>query len=702
MKFNFTQFVKELHAEHKGSLSLSEVKDILKLQEEYSRDSPKSTGKRLIINHLRFYGEKTAEEGQEYSEEKISYSQRIETGLNIWVADNLKGKSSIFKIVKYLLTGSNKIKKNIARWIEHALLNFNISDELFTIYINFSGSFVGTLFKGTINNIANLEESNESIVFTVKSKEKYEEKIGDFFFHKFNYYSLKWTQKSSSKKSDALIEANASWKTYFSSIFLESRDSVKMYGDQGKKIFQMLLGLGMTYPINRLTVEKNKFEYQKAQQISSSQTNTLNNVKKVELLTLRLNEINREIKEINERFSNKMTGNKIYEEFEVLLEEANKTAKNAYTTEREVQTAKSKLVDLQSQKDTNEAEVKRVEKEYEKVQKEIIDIKDYLEIGVFFSNLDVKQCPCCSKEISQPRKQDKSNEIKCSLCHSNITGNAEDIDKEIYERRIQELTSTGNRYEIEVNNLYGELSKIENEVNELNTKVDALERKQEKHNLSILNENIEKIQVDIANASRAGKSSTERKENLIAQRAIIEYRINELNKSNTIDTSILDNKIYLLESAINKLETLRYDSGKKILKKLESLILGEIREFGVTSITEVKITEKFDVKYKQDGEYIVFDDIAEGEQLRAKIAFYLSLIQMDIENKLGRHTRFLIIDSPGKEEADSKYLNGLSTVLKSIDLRFGNELQILIGTAERTLAGIVKNEVVAKKGKFLF
>ena len=74
-----------------------------------------------------------------------------------------------------------------------------------------------------------------------------------------------------------------------------------------------------------------------------------------------------------------------------------------------------------------------------------------------------------------------------------------------------------------------------------------------------------------------------------------------------------------------------------------------------------------------------YDNIAEGEQLRAKIAFYLSLIQLDIEFNFGRHTRLLIIDSPGKEEADSKYLEGLTQVLNSIEDRYGDNLQILLG-----------------------
>ena len=75
---------------------------------------------------------------------------------------------------------------------------------------------------------------------------------------------------------------------------------------------------------------------------------------------------------------------------------------------------------------------------------------------------------------------------------------------------------------------------------------------------------------------------------------------------------------------------------------------------------------------------------------------------MDIEFNFGRHTRLLIIDSPGKEEADKEYLEGLSQVLKSIESRYSDNLQILIGTAERQLSGILENQKEIPVGEYVF
>jgi hypothetical protein len=169
-----------------------------------------------------------------------------------------------------------------------------------------------------------------------------------------------------------------------------------------------------------------------------------------------------------------------------------------------------------------------------------------------------------------------------------------------------------------------------------------------------------------------------------------------------VSNDSLENQIATLGFAISLLEKARYNLGGKVLSDLSDLMLEELHLFGLTTITAIQISQNFDISYKQDGDFVQFDKIAEGEQLRVKISLYLSLIQLDVKYIFGKHTRFLIIDSPSKEEGDSVYLEGLSTLLKSIENRFKGELQIFIGTAERKLSGIVENETTLDHGEFLF
>ncbi|WDO12384.1 hypothetical protein MH928_13755 [Flavobacterium sp. WW92] len=160
----------------------------------------------------------------------------------------------------------------------------------------------------------------------------------------------------------------------------------------------------------------------------------------------------------------------------------------------------------------------------------------------------------------------------------------------------------------------------------------------------------------------------------------------------------------ILDYALSALEKKRIALNKDILGKLEHLILNEVNVFGLKSITQIEINDRYELIFTQNGVPISFNDLNEGEKLRVKIAFYLSLIQLDIEHSLGRHPRFLIFDSPGSEEMVPKHLQGLSDIFKSINDRFKDQLQIFVGSALREFAQITDEDrtFIKNEDEFIF
>jgi hypothetical protein len=102
----------------------------------------------------------------------------------------------------------------------------------------------------------------------------------------------------------------------------------------------------------------------------------------------------------------------------------------------------------------------------------------------------------------------------------------------------------------------------------------------------------------------------------------------------------------------------------------------------------VRIDEKYDLVLVQHDKEEKFEDLVEGEKLRVKLAFYLSIIQLDIDHQLGRHPRFLIFDAPGSEEMIPLHLHGLIENFKSINTKFQDNLQIFIGSAIRDFSEV--------------
>lgn len=692
MIFNYDKFIKEIHETFKEDFTIEGIKQLLKEVVESDIDTPISTGKRLLLTRIKIDGKKS-------NGETIDFTMPFQSGVNLILADNLKGKSSIFKMIQLALTGNNKLKKDVKKWIHSINLGFKINEKDYSAIIKITNSRMkGILYSQIIDDVNETKQDVHDPIFEANGYKEYELLIQKFFFKQFSYYSLKWTQKASQKDKNELNESNASWKTYFKSIYLESKDSSKLiYGAQDKKVLQMLLGLELTYAINALEVKRDMLTFTKAKQ--DDLINKEQDEDEKVLLENRKKKIEKELEILNTANLNSSTLNHLYESYENIIGQIN--SGNSLIVEKgELANKKAKeLNSLTSQISENAIEENRIERELNKTIRLINDIEEYLEIGSFFANLDISYCPSCNHKVTKNHNKHNHN---CLLCHEPVDQEDNGINKEVYIQKINELKVTKDSLVEEKGILKNNITQLKEK--HTNVKQSFLELESTlkmQNNISILKEQLKDIEQKI-NEEKLNINDDKILE-LTAEKAVIIYRLSE--QKSQLNTELQNNegkKIDIINLAIKKLNTVRYNNSEKILKYLSSLMLEELHHFGLKSISEINITENFDIHFKQDDDYITFDEIAEGEQLRAKIALYLALIQLDIVHNFGRHTRFLIIDSPNKEEGDLQYLNGLSETLKDIDNRYGESLQIIIGTAERKLANTVKNKIIFEEGEYLF
>jgi hypothetical protein len=707
MTFDIGSFKKELYNEFESVLTSQEIDTLLEVDEGYNKDNPISSGKNLSITRIAFLGKKITGDEQGYSNDIINYEQGISTGINIWIADNLKGKSSILKIVQFALTGKCSLKQNIKKWISQIILCFKIGPKEYTVHLdNTAARLRAALYNNSLGTLDEIKANTIEPLINAKSQIQFESEIQDFFFKQFSYYSLKWTQKSPVKDSSDLLEASASWSTYFKSIFLESKDSGSlMYGDQGKKIFQMLLGLKLTYPINELSIKKDRISEQKgkARIISESESEAISREKA--RLEDRFSVVAGRIIEIDTNAGEVLNISDLYNEHAEIIKSIDNRLESDLKNEHEIESLNREVSSIQIKQSNNESEIQRLSREYDKNEKKIIDLKEYLAIGMFFSNLDIKHCPSCNHKVSEGAQLSMAEGHTCALCHEKIDDSEIEQDQSFYEAKIENLIKINLRMSQEIQILSTQNQGFNEEYQNISTRIAEFKNLSgDKVDVLELNRKLKEVETKINSYKERIRPINTEREELSREKTVIEYKLSEIanGKQDLIEEVDYESQIELLKNAIAKLNWYRYDLSKNVLKRLKDLMLIEIHSFGLTSITDIKISEFLDIKYRQDGEYISFEDIAEGEQLRAKIAFYLSLIQLDVEYNFGRHTRLLIIDSPGKEEGDDKYLSGLGLVLKSVQERFGDKIQILIGTAQRQLEGIVEMEYVTPPDAFIF
>lgn len=712
---NYKDFVTYVHKNFVEKLSFDEVEDILFLEESYNKDSPTSLDKSLCLNRLVFSGKKR-------SGEELSFDQTLHKGINIWIADNHKGKSTIFKIIKFALTGNDSIKKDIKRWIEEILLEFTIGKVTYTCFIDRTGRDKGSLYRFGIDQYNSykkefkLDTLGKQVEFSFNSRQDLEEKLQSFFFEQFSFYVLKYTQKSSAKDSVELNTSSLSWSTYFKSIYLESNNYKYLFfeqegiGLQGKKIFEMVLGLPLTYPINMLKLQQDRVNESiaKLKLVNGSRIDTAKSLKAG--LEKRYQEVTAELESAAQNLGINFQERPLIEEYDAIQEKVSRVRKEQRDLTESHQATKGRLNRIEEEVNNFKNDRKKVDAEIVRLKKQVLNMELYSQSQSFFTNLEIKSCPHCEIKVSETKKEKEKENHVCSLCgeepteqkieQAEITQKSGEIQQEIktHEERLGRIIKS-------LEEKAALIKEVEKAADDFNGKISSLPSVETDNKR--LNEIEDEIAL-IAKEREKHKEQLEKKEQLIKEQAVLNFQLEEIKraeKSNDSDElEGLNLKKNVLEFALLSLEKKRSMLNTDILGKLEILILNEVNAFGLTSITNVKISEKYELIYTQNEVQIGFNDLTEGEKLRAKLAFYLSLIQLDIEYSLGRHPRFLIFDSPGSEEMVPEHLNGLAKIFKDINSRFENELQIFVGSALREFSQITdeKRTFIKKVNEFVF
>jgi hypothetical protein len=651
--FNFEEFIKDLQVKFGDELSYDTISDLVDLDGIYQKDSPNSLGKRLVLNALKINGQKV-------TGETINYTKSFYSGVNVLFADNGKGKSSVFKIIKFALTGDKtSIKKDVITWLHEIYLEFYIGNVTYTTYIDLTGKRTSSaLYRLSMDKVINIKQNKNPIEdhliqFEARSDISFQENMQEFFYKEFSYYSLKWT--SSNKTTVDLIENQTSWKTYYKSIYLESKDYNVLFlnqdfGTQGRKILEMFLGLQLTSAINTLnlkrdyldnTLVKNKFV-----------KNIYVKPEKEDVYLNELNQVNQAIDDI--KLNQKITFQKSHN-----LKVYNNLTNEIKRIENELLIANT--------------ENQEVNKQITQLTKQFTRLEEELNFGMFFSNLEVKVCPRCEHNVEPDKMTIEQNEHKCMLCESELS-DANEEDKNALEFKIEELKQ--------------EVEKLQ-DVYQIGLKrLRVMEKDKEEHMSKLV-----EIESNI-NSFNFFENDIDLLSSNIQRKLELEFLIEQSGNEIEEDThEKIEIKIDLLNYAMEYLNSHRLDMGQSILISFRKLILDQMHKFGLVSVTDVIITDKLDIQFLQNNELNKFNELNEGEQLRAKIAFYISLILLDIEFSVGRHPRLLIIDSPGKEEVISQDLIGLSSIFNDIESSFSESLQIIIGTALEPL----KNASIEKK-----
>lgn len=692
-----------------GAMSLPDIQDLLTLDEDaYQRDSPRSVGKTLRVGSIAFSGVKN-------TGEVIEYARTMGDGVTLWVADNSKGKTSIFKVLKLALSGNDSLDKEIMGWLREAWVEFKIGSNSYSVHMTKGENDRSPIYRFYNANRQALQAFSPEQVEAAQSFKgvltNYADFIENLFFREFDYYRLQRTQRASQKDNPNLLTVPASWKTYFKAIFLEANDNSFFYGNQSELVFQMLLGLELTYPINRLKVKsdnlKNDIGLRKMQVAPQDDADPT-----------RLARLQAELVEIQRQTS-------------VLTQALTVPVAPAHaTTLRQLETARNRYNTLSQLQTTLNAEILSGNNEYNDLEKQatrayrsmnestvemnkrnrrLNDLTEYEQFGEFFNSLEVKTCPSCSHDVATARVVQEKKTGSCRLCTDHQVP-AQAIEPEAYAEQIAQLQTEAQGFKNDEYNFKVKLAGLRHQQSLLTKELE--EKKERLAGISLqpaINEieQLEKVASAPAPVVVDVLATVTEMTALNVRKAAIEAEVKTLTTpSGGTDTQLaeMELKVSLLEIARTELLVMQAERSKTVLYQLEELYLKHLKAFGLLHYEKVSIDGDFRIHFTKHEQDFKFDELSPGEQLRAKLGLFIALIDMDVQFQNGRHPRFIMVDSPAGEEADQAFLDGLKDTLAYIESAFGSELQVFVGTAQRELQTAVapdKVEVRAR-GEFFF
>jgi hypothetical protein len=580
--------------------------------------------KRLLLKKIAFSGEKdgVADPGPF----EFLWND-LDRGLWGMVTEsNLKGKSSVIEVVRWLLRGrpSGNLQEDVRRWITRASLRFQVDENIYEIQADTTSEVKGTLVR--------IDGSTEQRLASFARDSEFETVMWNFFMREFSLEPvMNWRDGSGEDEGKAVLHG---WPALAGVMFIGT-DYSSLLGDMPAytgvpiRLMQMYLGLPWISTLTAAqTVQKGIASEQAANERRHSEASAARKVRvdaiKNDLEAKRLElartpsdaEVRVALAARSQEFSELKNAERVLEERLNREDKAIVQAKAAYAEDRH---------DLQAHLDAEAA-------------------------GAVFRMLDPSCCPRCDAEIGDERRAKERTTHSCSVCGEEITSNADmdSIRNELWAR-VQASKAA-------LDKATQDQKALTDSVQEIRLRITALDAE------------IQLLTTKLA--------SFDARSRIVLEIAVLEARLSEAN----YDREPLESKGY--EESVLKALVLETESRVKfvqvdLLKAVSERLVVYAKRFGMDNLSAAELKGNMNLSLVKGGQGTSYSRVTDGEKLRLKVAAVLAMISVAESQGVGRHPGLLIIDSPGAQEVSPKDLEELIAGLEEVSKEFSH-LQVFV------------------------
>lgn len=628
---------------------------------------------RLRVQRLRFVGEKTFKDG---AHAPIAYDQTFQPGVNVLlVQDNFVGKSTVFKTIKFALTGDDTdYDSDVRSWIQAVWLHFTIGDAAHTIHLQREGDrLAGYIAAGYSNtSYLDLEVSSVVTIARMSGGEAVRDGLHQFFLDRFGLAQLGWTDSS----KGAAEERRITWRTFFQALTIPNSSEGYLLvsdknaiGNQEGLLLSVLLGLHLAQPINELLIESQKT---RSETKVSDEERQRAEAEAVELESQRRH-VEAELQRITQAQEDRRGALT-----------ANPDARHLRELSFQQGELIAERVQVQRQRDDLTLQVQR-----ERARAR--SLRETAELQLHFTGLAVAVCPNCDTDVDPSAVERERLQHHCRLCGNEAhAASPEDIEAlaveaAAIEERASETANLRDSLAAQLRQLELKIAGLDSEVESAKAVLQhgpefALPTAEEQARRDDLLQDMGALRarIAIANAtaarSKAGGSDAE-------LRAEIQRRVRSA-----------------LQADAERMNA-------SVLGRLNALTQDMVTRIGAESISDVTCSPVGTLSLQKNGVHVRFSQVNNpGERLRIKLAFFLAMMRLGRVKGAGRHPSFLMIDQPGSDEIVDTDFEALARVLCEIDQQFTDEVQVLCFTARPQFAAASASDKVygAQAGKYVF
>lgn len=617
------------------------------------------TPSRLQARFLLFRGIKTltgvdsfgAKQDSNYTE-KVPYEFRwaLQPGLNGVGSDgNLRGKSSVLRILMWCLRGRCDLQPDVLSWIDRVEFEFLVDTDVYRVEFD-----VIHANQHHPNGVLTLSRNGvETNLGRFETNDQFEELMGATMLRALGLPTI--ASQTEGQRVQHL------WPTYAGALVIRGDGLDYLLGDvpyAGLPSRLLSIFVGTEWAAVR------------------AEATTAHSIAKH-----RLNDLERAAEEHARALSG------AYASAQAVLEKARDEADRltgADVNFEELKRARSEIARL----DTEVARLARIQLDAQATfESADADLKveetrrhQQLEDTVaqrLFQGLRPTVCPRCSVPVPQERIEAESHGEACSVCSTHLDLEFASAGGESNEG-ISALATSDHETDDDSDDVIDDLAALRKVVlsarQRLEESVKELEtiRSERDQYSALLDENRDAVaKVDqrhrallaLARAEGAAEA-LKPKEGLVGP--------------DSAEIDLLKKQVIILGTAEDVTAEWVRDEQSERFRKLNTSIVSLARDFGITGLTQVELSGNASMKIMKGGASGTFGGAERGEKLRLKLATAIALVKLARTDGIGLHPGLLIVDSPGAEEIND---DDFDTMLQALrDEAAAADIQVFVGT----------------------